>query len=97
MYAIRSYYDLLDLPLNRLPADLNLVSALCALGMTGVCAWLNVCQFGQPTPSDRVVVSGASGAIGTMSAQIARLYGCQVIGLARGEEKCRFISSYNFV
>ena len=78
------------------PDDLPLASGLSALGMTGLCAWLGLSQIGQPIPEDTVVVSGASGAIGSLAGQIASLYGTRVIGTARGADKCQFVSELGF-
>ena len=95
-YNLSRGSDLLDTPLQPVPDDLPLASGLSALGMTGLCAWLGLSQIGQPIPEDTVVVSGASGAIGSLAGQIASLYGTRVIGTARGAEKCQFASELGF-
>ena len=85
--------DLLGMPLQVVPRSIDPASGLGALGMTGICAMLSLTEFGNPIPGDTVVVSGASGAIGSIACQIARLFGARVVGLARGDDKCTFVRS----
>jgi NADPH-dependent curcumin reductase CurA len=47
---------------------------------------------GRPKPGETVVVSGAAGATGSAAAQIARIAGCRVIGIAGGPEKCAYLT-----
>lgn len=61
------------------------------LGMTGLSAWAGFMQRGFPKAGDRVVVSGAAGGVGSLVVQMARIQGCEVIGIAGGAEKCEFI------
>ncbi|MCG8376286.1 MAG: NADP-dependent oxidoreductase, partial [Chlorobiales bacterium] len=61
------------------------------LGMNGFSAWTGFTQCGHPLAGDVVVVSAAAGGVGSTVVQIARILGCRVIGIAGGEEKCRFI------
>lgn len=61
---------------------------LSALGTSGNTAYVGMKRVGQVRPSDRVVVSAAGGAVGSIAAQIARIEGASVIGLAGGESKC---------
>jgi NADPH-dependent curcumin reductase CurA len=62
--------------------------ALHVLGTTGFTAYFGLLDVGQPKPGDTVVVSGAAGAVGQVVGQIAKLMGCQTIGIAGGPEKC---------
>ncbi len=73
--------------------DYGLPFALAAgvLGMTGLSAWGGFIDCAQPTQGKLVVVSGAAGGVGSIVVQMARILGCRVIGIAGGEEKCRFI------
>ena len=64
--------------------------ALGALGMPGFGAYLGLLDIGQPKAGETVVVAAASGAVGSMLGQIAKLKGCRVIGIAGGSDKCRF-------
>ena len=64
---------------------------LSALGMPGMTAYFGLLETGQPKAGDTVVVSAAAGAVGAVAGQIAKIKGCRVVGIAGGEEKCRYI------
>ena len=64
---------------------------LGALGMPGMTAYFGLLDVGQPKAGDTVVVSGAAGAVGTVTGQIAKIKGCRAVGIAGGREKCDFI------
>ncbi|SFM87694.1 hypothetical protein SAMN05216516_10196 [Izhakiella capsodis] len=64
--------------------------ALSLLGMTGFTAYMGLLDIGQPQAGETVVVAAATGAVGSVVGQIARLKGCHVIGIAGGAEKCHF-------
>src|SRR5438105_2787718 len=64
---------------------------LSALGMPGMTAYFGLLDVGQPKPGETVVVSGAAGAVGALVGQIAKIKGCRAIGIAGGEQKCRYI------
>ncbi|RDK09996.1 NADP-dependent oxidoreductase [Cupriavidus lacunae] len=66
-------------------------AALSVLGMTGVTAHYGIVKLGQPKPGETVVVTAASGAVGGIAGQIAKLKGCRVVGIAGGPEKCRYV------
>lgn len=65
---------------------------LSVLGMTGLTAYIGLTEIGDTQPGETVVVSGAAGATGSVAAQLARVRGCRVIGIAGGETKCRWLS-----
>lgn len=65
--------------------------ALGVLGMPGLTAYTGLLNIGKPQPSETLVVAAASGAVGSVVGQIARIKGCRVIGIAGGEPKCRFV------
>ena len=65
--------------------------ALGVLGMPGFTAYMGLLDIGQPKAGDTVVVAAASGAVGSVVGQIAKLQGCRVVGIAGGAEKCRYV------
>ena len=65
---------------------------LGTLGMTGMTAYFGLLDTGRLEEGETVVVSGAAGAVGSAVGQIARIKGCRVIGIAGGEEKCRWLT-----
>jgi NADPH-dependent curcumin reductase len=64
---------------------------LGALGMPGVTAWYGLQQVGKPKAGETVVVSAASGAVGSAVGQLARLAGCRAVGIAGGPAKCDYV------
>jgi NADPH-dependent curcumin reductase CurA len=64
--------------------------ALGVLGMPGFTAYMGLLEIGQPKSGETVVVAAATGAVGSVVGQIAKLKGCRVVGIAGGPEKCRF-------
>ncbi len=64
---------------------------LSALGMPGMTAYFGLLDVGAPQAGQTVVVSAASGAVGALVGQIARIKGCRVVGLAGGAEKCAYV------
>jgi len=65
--------------------------ALSVFGATGLTAWFGLTDIGQPKAGDTVVISAASGAVGSAAVQIAKNLGCKVIGIAGGAEKCAYV------
>ena len=79
--------------LNKLEAQTAHPSlALGILGMPGFTAYMGLLDIGQPKAGETVVVAAASGAVGSIVGQIAKLKGCRVVGIAGGSEKCRFVA-----
>ncbi len=64
--------------------------ALGVAGMPGFTAYMGLLDIGQPKPGETVVVASATGPVGSTVGQIAKLKGCRVVGIAGGEEKCRY-------
>ena len=83
--AISDGADLLKL--GKTPAHPSY--ALGVLGMPGLTAYMGLLDIGQPKSGETVVVAAATGAVGSLVGQIAKLKGCKVVGIAGGEEKCR--------
>jgi NADPH-dependent curcumin reductase CurA len=78
--------------LSRLDKNMPQPSmALGVLGMPGFTAYMGLLDIGQPKSGETVVVAAASGAVGSVVGQIARLKGCRVVGVAGGAEKCRYV------
>ena len=65
---------------------------LGVLGMTGLTAYVGVHDIGRPQPGETVVVSAAAGAVGSVAAQIAKIEGARVVGIAGGPEKCAMLT-----
>lgn len=64
--------------------------ALGVLGMPGFTAYMGLLDIGEPKAGETVVVAAATGAVGSVVGQIARLKGCRVVGIAGGPDKCRY-------
>jgi NADPH-dependent curcumin reductase CurA len=74
--------------------DTDVASAtahLGVLGISGLTAYFGLLDVGRPEPGQTVLVSGAAGSVGSIVGQIARIKGCRAIGIAGGEEKCRWL------
>ena len=79
--------DLTKVDASRVPASYY----LGILGMPGVTAWFGLHEIGQPRQGDTLVVSAASGAVGSVVGQLAKIAGCRVIGIAGGKVKCDYV------
>lgn len=75
------------------PDEIKISANIGVLGMPGLTAWVGLEDIGTPKTGETVVVSAASGAVGQVVGQIARLRGCRVVGIAGGQEKCDFVTS----
>ncbi len=64
--------------------------ALGIMGMPGLTAYMGLLDIGEPKEGETVVVAGATGAVGSIVAQIAKIKGCKVVGVAGGDEKCKY-------
>ena len=72
---------------SRIP----LSAYLGAVGMPGVTAWVGLNHIIEPKAGETVVVSAASGAVGSVVGQLAKAKGCRVVGLAGGADKCAYV------
>ena len=61
------------------------------MGMPGMTAYFGLKELGQPKPGETVVISAASGAVGSVVGQLARLWNCRAVGIAGGPEKCSYV------
>ena len=87
-YGLSDGSDLHKVDTSKAP----LPKYLSALGMTGCTAYFGLLDIGQPEQGQTVLVSAASGAVGSVVGQIAKIKGCRVVGIAGGEEKCRYLT-----
>lgn len=77
--------------LRHVDATLPLSTYLGVAGMPGVTAWYGVNKILEAKAGQTLVVSAASGAVGSVVGQLAKLKGCRVVGIAGGEKKCRYV------
>jgi len=73
------------------PAGLPLSVFLGAAGMPGRTGYLGLTRVGNPQAGETVVVSAASGAVGSVVGQVAKMIGCRAVGVAGGEAKSRYV------
>ena len=86
-YSISDAKDLVKID----PSFVPLPTYLGTLGMSGLTGYFGLLDTGQPKEGETVVVSGAAGAVGSVVGQIAKIKGCRVVGIAGGEEKCKYV------
>lgn len=86
-YTISDGKDLVKLIQDVDTLSLN----LGVLGMPGFTAYMGLLDIGQPKSGETVVVAAASGAVGAVVGQIAKLSGCVVVGIAGGPDKCAYV------
>ena len=65
---------------------------LGVLGMPGMTAYFGLKEIGQPKTGETVLVSAASGAVGSVVGQLAKIWGCRAVGIAGGREKCDYVT-----
>ena len=73
------------------PAQAPISTAIGTLGMPGMTAYVGLLDIGQPKPGETVVVSAASGAVGSVVGQIAKIKGCRAVGIAGSADKCQYV------
>ena len=86
-YHVADGSGLMKVDTRHIPASVYLGT----VGMPGVTAWYGLTQIGKPKPGETVVVSAASGAVGSVVGQLAKIYGCRAIGFAGGKAKCDYV------
>ena len=72
-------------------SHIPLSAYLGAVGMPGVTGWYGLIKIIQPKAGETIVVSAASGAVGSVVGQLAKARGCRVVGIAGGPDKCRYV------
>ncbi|MET3460948.1 NADP-dependent oxidoreductase [Variovorax atrisoli] len=65
---------------------------LGAVGMPGVTAWYGLVKIIAPKAGETVVITAASGAVGSAFGALAKARGCRVVGIAGGAEKCKYVT-----
>ena len=91
-YSLSDGRDLRKVDASKVP----LQSFVGPLGMPGVTAWYGVNHIIKPKPGETLVVSAATGAVGTVVGQLAKAHGARAVGIAGGREKCRLRGRRNW-
>ena len=73
------------------PKAVSISTAIGVLGMPGMTAFVGLMDIGQPKPGETVVVSAASGAVGAVVGQLAKIKGCRAVGIAGSPDKCKYV------
>jgi NADPH-dependent curcumin reductase CurA len=73
------------------PAQAPISTALGVLGMPGMTAYTGLHEIGRPQAGETLVVAAASGAVGAVVGQIAKIRGCRVVGVAGSKAKCDYV------
>ncbi len=87
LYGVAKARDLTPIDVSRAPASCY----LGVLGMPGMTAWFGLREIGRPKAGETLVVSAASGAVGSVVGQLAKIEGCRTIGIAGGRDKCDYV------
>jgi NADPH-dependent curcumin reductase CurA len=87
LYGVAKGSELTPIDVKRAPASYY----LGLLGMPGITAWFGLSEIGQPKAGETVVVSAASGAVGSVVGQLAKIKGCRAVGIAGGKAKCDYV------
>jgi NADPH:quinone reductase len=88
-YSLSNGQGLYKLPAIEAPRSYH----LGVLGMPGMTAWVGLFEIGKARKGETVFVSAASGAVGSIAGQLAKLHGCRVAGCAGSEEKVALMKS----
>lgn len=86
-YGVSNGKDLRKLDPKAVPIS----TAIGVLGMPGMTAYVGLMDIGKPKPGETVVVSAASGAVGAVVGQLAKIKGCRVVGIAGSPDKCKYV------
>jgi NADPH-dependent curcumin reductase len=74
------------------PAVAPITTGLGVLGMPGFTAYAGLNLIGKPKAGETVVVAAASGAVGSLVGQLAKMGGARAVGIAGGSAKCRYVA-----
>ncbi|MET0375156.1 MAG: NADP-dependent oxidoreductase, partial [Rhizorhabdus sp.] len=83
--------DELPVPLRVKAPDMDLVDFEGLFGGNSLTAYFGLLRIGEPRAGETLLVSGAAGSTGSIAAQIGKIMGCRVIGIAGGTDKCRWL------
>lgn len=89
-------YSIIDaekaaVPVLSVPADMSAIESLSAYGFNCLTAYFGLLRVGHLTERDTLLVSAAAGSVGSVAAQIGKIKGCRVIGIAGGRQKCDWL------
>ena len=87
-YFVMPASDIIKIPKDT---GLPLTAFISVLGFTGPTAYFGFLDIGKPQAGETVVVSAAAGAVGSIVCQIAKIKGCNVVGIAGSDEKCKWL------
>jgi len=88
----QEYTALPGTSLMKQPDITPLSHLLSVYGVSGLTAYFGLTEVGRATSGETVVISAAAGAVGSFAGQIAKILGCRVVGIAGGDEKCRWLT-----
>ncbi|WP_375481617.1 NADP-dependent oxidoreductase [uncultured Mycobacterium sp.] len=92
LFGVQRYASSIGTGVNKIDTTLAPATThLAALGISGLTAYFGLLDIGRPEPGQTVLVSGAAGSVGNIVGQIAKINGCRAIGIAGGEQKCRWL------
>ena len=96
VFADTGWQEYAVLPAKRLialPKIEPMTHLLSVYGVAGLTAYFGLLKIAAPRAGETVVVSAAAGSVGSIVGQIAKIKGCQVIGIAGGQQKCEWLRS----
>ncbi len=76
---------------RQIPDSITSIDAMGIFGLNALTAYCGLLEIGKPKNSEVLLVSGASGSVGSVVSQIGRIKGCKVIGLCGGSDKVRWL------
>jgi NADPH-dependent curcumin reductase len=92
LFGVQNYAVSDGVDVNKIDTTLAPATAyLGPLGISGLTAYFGLLDIGRPEPGQTVLVSGAAGSVGHLVGQIAKIHGCRAVGIAGGEQKCRWL------
>jgi NADPH-dependent curcumin reductase CurA len=80
------------IPVTKVPDGVPPTMPLGVLGITSLTAYFGLKEIAKPQPGETIAVSGAAGATGSVTGQLAKIWGCTVVGIAGGPEKCEWLT-----